>query len=600
MNKKVPFFSKIIFFLSAFLAVFFLVNPTLIFYQQQLGFIADGYIWRQYLSYPGGLADYLSVFLFQFTISRFWGTAMFIVLMFGIVQLLGKILNRGEDEHLMLLPILPLILLAVLIADYHYLVFLPFLMVLILLLLWILKKLVSDHKNTLINIAAIITLSVAGYYLMGGFGLFVFELSAILLVIFSNKNRKILKVSVLILIGVLLPFIAAKYIFFITINDAFWRLQPYQAEYHLKVIDYVFFSSVPFLLLANRLLPSKVAMLLNRTWLLPLQYVVLILAFILLMATKVDREVKFKLQIDQLAFNDQWEKILQKVDGVLYSDRIVAFDVNRALYHTGKMTTDLFKYNQSWGIDGLLVSKVMNDKVLLPTTELYIDFGYINEAIHWGNEAVSFRDKSPQVMEQLIKAHIIEHKYDAAQLYINIMKKMPFFRKKALYYQDMILTNFIPNELKQKRDLMPYNDFIARTFPTAGELMGLLQDRPQNKMVYEYLMSYFLLKNDVNDFVKYYSMGKRFNYGKLPRIYQEAIALYIYNQQGSGKPAPNVKLDQEVIDDFKDYLSTIKNLDGKMDIAQPVLKDKFGATYWYYVHYDSPVTKKMEITEEKN
>ena len=54
-----------------FLLVFFLfflqlVKPDLIYHFQQLGFSSDANFFKQYINYPGGLAEYLSLFLFQF------------------------------------------------------------------------------------------------------------------------------------------------------------------------------------------------------------------------------------------------------------------------------------------------------------------------------------------------------------------------------------------------------------------------------------------------------------------------------------------------------------------------------------------------------
>lgn len=599
MNKKVQILYQLIFFLSAFLVVFLVINPELIFHQQQIGFISDKYVWHEYLSYPGGIAEYLSVYLLQFTTSRFWGSVMLTLLMAGMVYLLPQNLQEKKFGQIRIIQYLPLLILGVLVVNYAYLVFFPFLFVLIGIFLLLFKKLVVKNKSLILSLVTIIVLSVAGFYTMGGFGFLIFGLSAALLLLLTTGDGKGIKLLILLLLLVIMPFLAAKYVFFITVNDAYWRLQPYLAEYELKTLDYILFSTIPFILFLNRTLPSKFVSILNNRWLLAVQYILVIVAFVALTAGSLDKEEKFKLEVDQLAFNEKWDAVLNKVNEHHSGDRLVAFHTNQALFHTAKMPTELFKYNQTWGIDGLLISRVFNDEVLLPTTKLYVDLAYINEAIHWGNEAVSYRDKSPQVIEQLIKAHIIEHNYEAAQLYINIMKKMPFFRKKAMHYQDIVDTNFVPQELLDKRELMPFTDFQALTFPSADNLLSLLEDRPNNKMAYEYLMSYFLLKNDVIAFANYFSAGKRFNYGGVPRIYQEALALYIYNLSTSGKPVPNVKLDKEVIADFQDYLSIVKNMNGKMDIAQPVLKDKYGSTYWYYINYDSPVTNKLEVTTKR-
>ncbi|MFA9389821.1 MAG: DUF6057 family protein [Prolixibacteraceae bacterium] len=597
MHKKVQFLFQGIFFLLVLLLVYLALNPELIFHQQQLGFLSDAYVWHEYLSYPGGLADYLSIFLLQFTSIRFLGAVMFAVLLTAIAGVYGRVLNQNTNSKPSGIQYWPLIILAVLLSNYTYLVFFPFIYLMIGILLLVLKNGVLFTKKQWISSAGLLLTLTLSYYLLGGFGFLILGTS-ILLLILVHGNHNWLNISIIALSMLFVPWLAAKFVFFITLHNAYFLFQPYLSEYHPGLLDFILFFTIPGLIVLIRIMPQKVLLFLNKRTVYTMHFVLILMAFAVLFVSNINQAKKLKLDVGHMALNKQWDKLLVTVKEQASDDRVIAFQTNRALYFTGKMTTDLFAYKQKWGIDGLLISRVFNEEVLLPTTELYNDWGYVNEAIHWGNEAVSFRDKSPQIIEQLIIAHIIENDMQAAKLYVNILNKFPFFRKKANYYDVMIQQNKIPETLLDKRKLKPVNDFVAGTFPEPAELLNLLNDHPENKMVYEYLMSYYLLNNDVISFVKNYGRGKVFNYGSVPRIYMEAIVLYVYNQTSTGQAVPNFKLDSEVVADFKDYLAIVRNMKGQLEIAQPILKDKYGSTYWYYVNFDSPITNKLHISTQ--
>jgi len=141
-----------------------------------------------------------------------------------------------------------------------------------------------------------------------------------------------------------------------------------------------------------------------------------------------------------------------------------------------------------------------------------------------------------------------------------------------------------------KRELMPFTDFKVNRQEPSEDLINILIDKPKNRMAYEYLMSYFLLNNDLASFVKYYSIGRNFSYGKVPKVYQQALLLYSYELGRVGRPIGNLRIEKEIVQQFNEYLSIIAQNQGNMDAALPELSEKFGQTYWFYIHYNSPVT----------
>ncbi len=258
----------------------------------------------------------------------------------------------------------------------------------------------------------------------------------------------------------------------------------------------------------------------------------------------------------------------------------------------------MFEYPQVWGLDGLFINRHFANEVLLPSTQLYFELGLINEAIQYGNESISQNDNSPLIIEQLIISNIVSDKYKSAQIYINQLKGFRFFKKKALEYEKYINGVGVPHIdslVMLKREIMPVTDFIVKRHEPQSDLMNMLKDNLNNKMAYEYLMAAFLLENNLASFVKYYSVGKKFDYKAIPVIYQQALISYNYELMRQDKPMRQINVSKEVLDDFNEYMAIFAEFEGDKDAAQNKLKENFKNTYWYYLHYVSPVTNKAEI-----
>jgi hypothetical protein len=411
----------------------------------------------------------------------------------------------------------------------------------------------------------------------------------------------------IIVLFFILPYLAQS-IFFITSKDAYFKLVPYFRLYKPGFLLYGAIFSLPFIILIQQLISRLIIQTEDEKnpffysdKFQALQVAFMITVFVIGFLLQINTAQKHKLNIDYLAHQHKWDELLKLAEKESSNDRLIQFQISRALYHKGLMTEKLFDYPQMWGVDGLLLTRQIEEDILLPTTELYLDFGYINEAIHFANEAISLNEDSPLVIEQLILANIVVNKYRAAQIYINVLKKNPFFKKKAMEYEQYINGrgfSEIDNLIIEKRKLMPVTDFIVNKKFPQDEMLNLLTDRPENKMVYEYLMTFFLLDNDLASFFQYYPLGRKFKYDKFPKIFQEALILYAYDLNRQGKKLNNIRFDKGIASQFNEYLSVLQKCGGDKNTARPLLEKKFWNTYWFYILYNSPVTNKSKIVTE--
>jgi hypothetical protein len=607
MRNKLLHTLNDLFSLIFLLLLLLAVKPELIYHFQQLGFSTSKTFFSEFVSYPGGIAEYISIFLFQFYSKAFWGALFTTMVLAAILTVAGAIVEKGNSLINGILRLLPVVFLGILFADYALHPVFP-VMVLMLFGFFFLFKLVADSNLPVVVqlILNVFIFSIA-YYVSGGFILMILSGSSIIYLLLSNRKNWLFSAGLIIALFFILPYLAQS-LFFINSKDAYFKLVPYFSRYKPGFLLYSALFSLPFIILVHRLVTrffsqkkeEKVSFIQSDLFQ-ALQVVFMILVFVVGFLLCINSNQKHKLKVDYLAHNRQWDEVLKLVKEKPSDDRLIQFQTTRALYHTGVLTEKLFDYPQYWGVDGLFLTRHFADEILLPTTELFFDLGYINEAIHYGNEAISQNENSPLIIEQLILANIVAGKYKAATIYINELKTFPVFKKKASQYEQYINGGAFPEIDKivsEKRAIMPVADFMVNRMMPQSDLLNLLIDRPQNKMAYEYFMACLLLNNDLASFVKYYSMGKKFNYKGVPRIFQEALIMYSYELTRQGKPAGNFRFEKEIVSQFNEYLLILKNNEGNKDAAFPELEKKFSNTYWFYVHYNSPVTNNKKIVAE--
>jgi hypothetical protein len=593
-----------VFFLAFFFYAWLVIDPVLIFHHQQLGFSFTNRFLQEFLQYPGGIAEYLSLFLFQFASLPVMGALLYTLLAFLVVNLTRNLVLRGSIKYSVVLSFIPALFIAELMTRYSFhLVFIIFI-VLILAFLNILDLLIKKQLRFVPFLILVLLLLATAYYTTGGFYFMIFSFSAILCLLGERSAKNRTTAVFVLILCLLMPWIVSKALFYITIKDAYLKTIPYYYSYNPGIVFYFLFFYIPLLLFVTRILFSFPAIKdklsgsdEEKNRLTFLQFVLIFIGGFLLCFFTFPATQKHKIQVDYYSYMGRWDELLDLVKKHPLDDRLVQFHTNRALYHTGKLHEQMFDYPQTMGVDGLFLTRFLMPEILVPTTQLYIDMGYINEAIHWGNEAISQNENSPQILEQLILANIIAKNYLSARLYINNLKSNPLFRKKAIRYEKYMQGGNFPeidSLVREKRKTMPSTDFNVKRNSPQLDMINLLHDR-DNKMAYEYMQAYFLLKNDVASFVQYLPMGNKYQYPHMPVIFQEALLLYSFELRRRGKELPKLKLEGELVKKFNDYLSLIQFYNGDLQKAKNELEKSFGNTYWFYVHYLSPVTTKKQI-----
>jgi hypothetical protein len=202
------------------------------------------------------------------------------------------------------------------------------------------------------------------------------------------------------------------------------------------------------------------------------------------------------LRIQSAAERRDWPRALAAAAPLRTLPVPARLQVNRALFHTGRLTNDLLKFPQPAGAD-LLSSLADGPDVCLPLCDTLLELGQVNLAEHYAQEAVEVRGEQPAVLWRLAQINLVKERPLAARVYLNVLQSVPFHRIEArrwLRLLDRDPGGGTVEGIAQLRAVRTRSDMVEYYFPTEVLLRQLLQANRQNKMAAEYLMAQQLLE----------------------------------------------------------------------------------------------------------
>lgn len=309
---------------------------------------------------------------------------------------------------------------------------------------------------------------------------------------------------------------------------------------------------------------------------------------------------KYKSEIDFLVERQEWEKVLEFKDKLGLDDRIAIFQMNRALSETGRMSEDLFSVPQDWGEYGLMMTKEISQITLPYESDLCFDLGYMKAAKYWMLEYQSYTPYTPGSLKRLALSSLFLGEYRTASKYLLILSKSIVYKKYALGLLKDLKKD--PDFTRQK--LSPENLAIIREENVMNlkspdlDLIDVLKNNPSNKMAFEYLMSYYILRGELENFYHYLPLVKSSGYyKKMPKTYEEVLLVYYQN---SNSPADTweYSVTKETRDRFEAFKNTIRsNRDSKVNMKD-ILRPGFHDTFWYYIYFENPTSMADKIKKK--
>ncbi|MBN2485477.1 MAG: hypothetical protein JXB34_05860 [Bacteroidales bacterium] len=571
---------------------------------QQPAFLWGIDFFSHHLSYPGGIAEYLSLFLMQFFINNLPGAFVLVLLGLLFSSGLSMVVQRlkGKPVFGVLIFGLPIAVIAALAGNY----LLPLAVIVkIIFSLWFLLPCMCIKTNLYLKSLFFSLLAVLTYWFAGAIALYLF--SGALIICQLNQNGKAQKIFITLLIvglSIFIPFLSYQLFFNIGQEQAYFGLlpdRPVMLRYKLNYLVYLYIGlllvlllleqAVTFFGLAHQKNDKKAAV--KKYALILVQALILFAASFFMVRGSYNTHLKNQILVNYYAEREQWQEVTEIALQTKGYDYKINFEFNRALFHLGLLSDKMFSYPQLIGSDALFPGKRIAGEITQMASDLYFDLGHINESLHWAYETQTLLPNSPRALKRIVVGNLIVGNYKAAGVYLEMLKQNWLYNEWTMKYEKYLNNNDLvasDSLISAKRSMMPA--FFVTSGNPASNLLNLLRANQKNKMAYEYLQAYHLLNHELGYFVSHIDSLNNFGYSKLPRNFEEALLLYL--TQKTDEKYADVKFTESTLNDFKGFSKTIIGSKGKKEIARPALQ-KYAATYWYYVMYLSPKVTKKEL-----
>lgn len=326
------------------------------------------------------------------------------------------------------------------------------------------------------------------------------------------------------------------------------------------------------------------------------QFHVLLLAAVLLPlgCLAIDRELRSVLQVEQWSSQGRWADILQVAPSLPAKryDYALEWDVNRALYETGRLPYEMFRYPQRYVLLPriLLVSKWRDLRRMF---DLCLRLGRVNDAECIAHESWVLIGEKPQVFRALATVKMVKGRMAAARECLNMlcddMVEGPWARQcleriaaDPTLERDDEIQALRRRRLRQDDVILLYTEG-AQQDPSAL-LEPLLTQDPSHRMAFEYMVAQYLAAGRLDAVAGAMKWLDQMNYPDIPIHFEEALLLN--RRQGGKSPMLKRPIRPQTLRMFERFAKAMERWDLKVPEqkaqAQAALKEEFGKTYCYY------------------
>jgi len=310
------------------------------------------------------------------------------------------------------------------------------------------------------------------------------------------------------------------------------------------------------------------------------------------------------LAIDCHANDRNWDAVLEAAErlpsGIRAED--VSGDINLALYHTGRLPYDMFRYPQSQ----VMADQDSGNRGRLQAREafdLLLALGRVNEA-----ETVAHDDQehhpSAEAMRRIVLVKRIKGQTGAARVYLNVLRDEVCYGHWAVEQLARLDENAEPPEpeIAEARRRMIVADDAYRThgetesrivsISRVNQLVSLLDRDPTNRMAFEYLMASHMMAKDLDAAVALLPRAREFFGGRLPPLYEEAAMLYAGRHRdrlvasADGTTVCGCPIGSATLKRFQRLLAIDQTCRGLNNPAsREAVRHELGSTYFLYYFF---------------
>ncbi len=615
-----------LFFILYYLYLWQVVDPRLIYHEGGNGwdfpvFYIGWEFFRRFISYPGGLAAYVSAFWAQFFYIGWAGALVATVQAWLLWLCTGVIVRAASGRRIRWVGFVGPILLLTLYARYVY----PFVyehdvypfdiaMDLLIVLGLACLYMMTTSRARPVNLAMFVVLSIIVYVVAGG----VYLLFSAVCGLYELLFRRRLAIALIFLVTpVMAAYVVSKVFFNINAVDAFNGFMPrfFGGDTLTLTVVYALYLLLPLTLVglwfADLLhkggkvlsIPSTAAgspkatkkieqgrLGRLRVWLggesaATVAPLLAIIASLLVAYFYHNTKLKAMIAVDYYASRGMWSKVLETA-GPYQHNKLINHSIDLALYHTGRLGNDMFTYSQVPG--ALMLSKESETPIRWwRSFDTYIYLGHMNIAESILSFCMETYGERPVVLRRLALVNIVKGNTGAAKVCLGALSRTLFDADWAKDYLEKIERD--PNlstdeEIQRLRGMVPETN---REFKSLDEnlFLDLLDKNRGNRMAFEYLAAHYLLTGQLDKFAGILDRLDDFDYKAIPRSYEEAILLYNYINNKKIE-LPSRKISQESVKRFNGFNHTYMSVyGGDKARAFDKLAKNYGNSYFFYYIY---------------
>ncbi len=300
-------------------------------------------------------------------------------------------------------------------------------------------------------------------------------------------------------------------------------------------------------------------------------------------------DTRFALLLDFYCQRERWHDALRTADSRPHN---VAYERNQrnvlmALYHARRLSDTMFSYPQVAGKDPFLVPQAERDvHAYLQESRFYLELGLVNRAEKCAYEALAGTGDLPAVLEHLAMIQIVKDQPEAAKVFLNALGKKPLHRRVAA---DMLQRLEADPRLesdprvRQLRRCRLSEDRVSASLDGNREesLRALLDQNPDNRMAFEFLMVHYLRIVRPGQVVEALSQLERFGYSEIPRHFQEAIFVHA-SQTNTPFPRNEYRLDRETQTRAAAFFNILGRSSDREEAKQRAVEAGLSDSYFFY------------------
>lgn len=313
--------------------------------------------------------------------------------------------------------------------------------------------------------------------------------------------------------------------------------------------------------------------------------------------------------LDYFTWSEDWESAVRTAE-MLKPDEfntLSRYQVNLALHELGRMGDEMFRFPQD---GGPLLELQVNSFLpyMLHLTNMCLRLGRVNEAEHYGSEALVFSKRDPRVYRLLALIYLVKGQTEAAKKFLTVLSYSPLDRSwangrlRALREDPELSRDEQVQALRRRRqqsdDMLPVWQRANQTGPDIERLLlNLLERDRAYRMAFEFLMSYYLVSRDLQGFrnlapriaeITGPGYVRQAGGRRTPRHYQEALVL-LGDLTGSRERIAGVEIEPETVNRMARFKQILARAGGRR-AAMLETREEFGDSYFYYFAFGPEAT----------